>query len=325
MRTTKKYYTKGVLAMSLLLLFVFKSCAQPTNNTKENNMKYNELTPEEQRVILYKGTERPFTGELLNNKEKGTYVCRRCDAPLYRSEDKFESHCGWPSFDDEIKGAVKRVPDADGRRTEIVCASCGGHLGHVFEGERFTEKNTRHCVNSISMKFIPAETEKKSSTTEAAYFASGCFWGTEYHFMKAAGVRATSVGYMGGHVQNPSYREVCTGNTGHVETTEILFDTSKTSFEELIKLYYETHDFTQVGGQGPDIGSQYQSVIFYVNDEQKATAEKYIKILSDRGFKVATELRSATNHEFWEAEDYHQQYYDKKNGTPYCHVYRKIF
>lgn len=283
-------------------------------------MELNKLTPEEEQVIIHKGTERPYTGEYVDNKESGVYICKHCDAALYLSDDKFDSNCGWPSFDDEIPGAVKRIPDADGRRTEIVCFNCGAHLGHVFLNERFTPKNTRHCVNSVSMKFVP---ESKAGRFQKAYFASGCFWGTEYHFQLAKGVLRTTVGYMGGQKQNPTYQEVCTGNTGHAETTEVVFDTKLTSYEELVKLFFETHDFTQINRQGPDIGEQYRSVIFYNSEQQKEIAEKYTDILLQKGYHTATAIEPAAT--FWKAEDYHQQYYDKKGGTPYCHIYHKIF
>ncbi|HYG51844.1 MAG TPA: methionine-R-sulfoxide reductase [Flavobacteriales bacterium] len=148
-------------------LFAFTACkgqqpdsAQTTvtsmKSEKVEKTEYNPLTQQERNVLVYKATDRPFTGEYYQKTDKGVYICRMCNNPLYHSEDKFESHCGWPSFDDEIKGAVKRVPDADGYRIEIICNNCGGHLGHVFEGERFTDKNVRHCVNTSSIKFIPA-------------------------------------------------------------------------------------------------------------------------------------------------------------------------
>ena len=303
----------------LFIAVIGVSCIQGQNQTEEKSMQYNKLTPEEERVIVHKGTEAPYTGEYVNNKKKGIYVCRRCNTPLYNSSDKFDSHCGWPSFDDEIEGAVTRIPDADGRRTEIICNKCKAHLGHVFLNEGFTAKNTRHCVNSISLKFIAEE----NKMIKKAYFASGCFWGTEYYFIKAKGVSHTAVGFMGGHVEDPSYEQVCQKNTGHLETTEVEYDTSKASYEELIKLFFETHDFTQTNGQGPDIGPQYLSCIFYTTDEEKDIAEKYIEILESKGYKVATMLKPAST--FWKAEDYHQQYYEHKGTKPYCHVYKRIF
>ncbi len=311
---------KKIFFYLILLSNIFGACGQNNNNNKENTMmKFNKLTQAEEAVIIDKGTERPYTGQYLNNEQEGTYVCKRCDAPLYKSNDKFDASCGWPSFDDEIEGSVKRVVDADGRRTEIICNNCGAHLGHVFLGEQFTNKNTRHCVNSISLKFVPVEND----SLEKVYFSSGCFWGTEYYFMKAPGVVETSVGYMGGHKENPTYEEVIRGNTGHFESIEVVYDPSVITYGDLVRLFYETHDFTQLNGQGPDIGPQYLSNIFYKDEEQKAIAEKYTNILLDKGYQVATMIVPATK--FWKAEDYHQQYYEQKGTTPYCHVYTKIF
>ncbi|GHT43999.1 hypothetical protein FACS189438_2210 [Bacteroidia bacterium] len=163
----------------------------------------------------------------------------------------------------------------------------------------------------------------KNENIRKAYFASGCFWGTEYWFMKAAGVKATAVGFMGGDVDNPTYPQVKTGTTSHLECVEVEFDATQTNYENLVELFFETHDFTQTNGQGPDIGSQYLSCIFHASDEEKRVAASYIHRLEEKGYRVATLLRPVTT--FWIAEDYHQQYYEHKGTQPYCHSFRKIF
>jgi peptide methionine sulfoxide reductase msrA/msrB len=280
---------------------------------------YKNLTPEEKRVILHKGTEKPSSGKFNNHYEDGTYTCKQCGAKLFDSSSKFKSGCGWPSFDDQIQGTVKLQPDADGIRTEIVCSSCGGHLGHVFVGEGYTPKNTRYCVNSISLDFDPA----KIARTEAAIFASGCFWGTQYHMQRAAGVISTRVGYTSGHVDNPTYKQVCTDKTGHAEAVEVVYDPSRITYEQLAKLFFETHDFTQLNRQGPDIGTQYRSVVFYLDEKQKEIAAELIGVLRGKGHDVKTTIEPAKT--FWPGEEYHQDYYEKTGKTPYCHIYRKIF
>jgi len=287
----------------------------------QEKLQYFDLNKAESNVINNKGTEAPFTGKYVKTKENGTYLCRKCGAALYYSSDKFASDCGWPSFDDEIKGAVTRFPDPDGMRTEIECASCGAHLGHVFTGEQFTSKNVRHCVNSVSLDFVAAHLEP--GRYGMAVFAGGCFWGVEYFLQKAAGVVSVTSGYTGGHVKNPSYKEVCTGTTGHAEAVKIVYDPAKTSFETLLRLFLEIHDPTQVGRQGPDVGDQYRSEIFYMNEDQKNIAEKCLDILRAKGYKIATRVTKAS--EFYPAESYHQDYYFNNGKVPYCHGYTKRF
>lgn len=276
-----------------------------------------KLTPQEEYVIVHKGTEAPFSGEYHALFSPGFYVCRRCGAPLYKSEDKFDAGCGWPSFDDELPGSVRREADADGRRTEILCARCGAHLGHVFTGERLTAKNTRHCVNSVSLRFIPRE------KTETAVFAGGCFWGVEHLMQDVPGVLEILPGYTGGHTPHPSYEDVCSGHTGHAEAVQIVFDPECVSYETLAKLFFEIHDPAQSGGQGPDVGEQYRSEIFYTSEAQRETARRLVRILEAKGVPVVTRVTQAGL--FWPAEDYHRRYYARKGTEPYCHRRVKRF
>lgn len=310
----------GILAMAFLLFFAAAQGALAQNTAAQQEGIMKALNDEEIRVIRDKGTERPFSGEYWNHKEAGTYQCRQCGAALYRSTDKFDSACGWPSFDDAVPGAVQRVPDADGKRTEILCAACGGHLGHVFEDEGFTAKNTRHCVNSVSMVFVPAQENNPAIAQEPvaeAVFAGGCFWGVEDAFSKVDGVQDVVSGYTGGTLPKPTYADVCTGKTGHAEAVRVTYNPAKVSYESLARLFFELHDPTQVNRQGPDIGSQYRSAIFYANAEQKAVAEKLIALLEQNGYDVATTLEPAAN--FYEAEAEHQDF-TARTGRGACHM-----
>lgn len=307
------------LAVVIMVSWVWAGSPKPASQGRlVVSDSYKKLSPEEERVILRKGTEAPFSGEYVDTHAKGIYHCKRCGATLFESSAKFDSQCGWPSFEEAIPGALREVPDADGERTEIVCAACGAHLGHVFRGEHFTPKNTRHCVNSISLTFEP-----EARTLEHAYFAGGCFWGVEYYFEHEPGVVLAESGYMGGNVANPSYKEVCGGKTGHAETVHVAFDPTKTSYEKLAKRFFEIHDPTQVNHQGPDFGEQYRSVVFFADERQRALAAGLIAKLRARGFKVATQLVPVGP--FYKAEDYHQNYYENKGTKPYCHVRTERF
>lgn len=323
----------------LAFLFLVVSCSAQVNTEQEENptnkltisseMNFNVLTKEEQRVILNKGTEYPGTSEFTDSEEKGTYICKQCNQPLYKSETKFNSHCGWPSFDDEIDGAVTRVSDADGRRTEIVCSNCDGHLGHVFLGEGFTAKNTRHCVNGISMNFVDGgdplpevikAQEPDLSTMDTATFGAGCFWCVEVLFEKLKGVHHVESGYAGGKLKNPTYRMVSQGNTGSVEVAQIVFDPKIISYKKLVDILFHVHNPTTLNQQGADRGTQYRSVIFYHSDEQKAIAEKVLKEIDGTDLwaePIVTAIEPINNYST--AEDYHQNYYNENKSTNgYC-------
>ncbi|OGT48216.1 MAG: peptide-methionine (S)-S-oxide reductase [Gammaproteobacteria bacterium RIFCSPHIGHO2_12_FULL_38_11] len=285
-----------------------------------NTYKYATLTPDVLNILKNKHTEKPFSGKYNEIVKQGTYLCRGCGIALFRADNEFHSGCGWPSFDASLENNVKQIPDADGRRTEIICAQCCGHLGHVFTGEQFTAKNTRHCVNALAIEFV---SDSRVLTTEEAIVAGGCFWGVQYLFQQLPGVLLTEVGYTGGTTANPTYNQVCSHQTGHVEAMRVVFDSQKLSFDDVIKYFMEIHDFTQTDGQGPDRGSQYLSRIYYFNNEQRLMAENIIQQLTERDFLIATEIKPASV--FWPAEESHQNYYKKTKQAPYCHRRVKRF
>lgn len=281
-----------------------------------------KLTDFERYVIEEKGTERPFSGEYHQFDAPGVYHCRKCDAPLYLSEHKFQAHCGWPAFDDEIPGAVSRHQDADGRRVEIVCSQCGGHLGHVFEGEYLTPKNLRHCVNSVSMVFKGKdEMTQEHAQPQLATLGGGCFWCIEAVFRSLKGVISVKSGYAGGDPAKADYRSVCGGNTGHAEVVQVEFDPNVLSFRELLEVFFTSHDPTTLNRQGNDVGTQYRSVIFAHDAQQQDIASEVINTLNNSGLwsaPLVTELVAFNG--FYPAEDYHDDYYAQNSQQGYCRL-----
>lgn len=283
------------------------------------------LTPEQYRITRLKGTEKPFSAQcpIPPKGENGIYQCVGCGTDLFRYENKFESGTGWPSFWEPVSELNIRLVSDNSlgiRRTEVLCARCDAHLGHVFDdGPPPTEK--RYCINTVALKLAKAVSKDPVSRKEIATFGAGCFWGVEAAFRELKGVVNTTVGFMGGTLKNPTYKDVCTDKTGHAEVVQVEYDPSQVSYEKLLNIFWDIHDPTTPNRQGPDEGSQYRSVIFYYTPEQeKAARQSKAKLEKSGKFKrpIVTEIVPA--EEFYKAEEYHQRYYEKQGIKPTCHI-----
>ena len=323
----------------LILLFSLESCAQKQNSGKQmsaivdgdivksDEQWKKELSEEQYYVLRQKGTEAPYTGKLLLNKEKGVYKCAACGNELFTDEMKFDSHCGWPSFDKEIKGGkIKTQTDNSHgmQRTEIMCAKCGGHLGHLFD-DGPTETGLRYCVNSVSLDFVSekelAMEKKNTPKLDTLVVGGGCFWCVEAVYEMLEGVKSVESGYSGGSDRNSTYEEVSSGASGHAEVAQIVYDPSVTSLEEVLEVFFTVHDPTTLNRQGNDIGTQYRSVIFYKDQQQKNTALRIIKDLNAAQAYPSKIVTAVEPFQFFvRAEEYHQDYYAQNKQKGYCRL-----
>ncbi len=280
-----------------------------------------QLTPEQYTVARTQGTESAFCGVFHDNHKTGVYSCVGCGLPLFRSDTKFDSGTGWPSFFQPVaKENISNETDTSCgmTRDEVHCARCGTHLGHVFpDGPKPT--GLRDCMNSASMNFTET-TPAALKQPQTVLFGAGCFWGVEEAFDKLKGVTKTSVGYSGGTLKNPTYEDVCTHTTGHAEVVQVTYDPAVISFEKLVEFFYEIHDPTTVNRQGPDVGDNYRSAIFFTTPEQETVAREVIAKLTKSGEwkkPIVTQVELAGP--YYRAEEYHQKYAEKHGGG-FCHV-----
>jgi peptide methionine sulfoxide reductase msrA/msrB len=325
-------YSSNLILFLGTLLITLSACGQQNaddkminNNTAEvpailkTEQAWKSLLSKEQYAILrQKETERPFSGKLLYNNKKGIYTCAGCGSELFSSDMKFDAHCGWPSFDNEISGnKIKKIEDRSHGmiRTEIVCSACNGHLGHLFD-DGPNQSGKRYCVNSLSLNF---KENIQKTPYDTITLGGGCYWCVEAVYEKLDGVIDVVSGFSGGSVANPTYQEVCMEKTGHAEVVQIVFDPSKTSATEILQVFFTVHDPTTYHRQGADIGAQYRSVIFYHNPQQYKIARDLVDEFNKKKVydnPVLTEIEPF--RVFYAADEEHQNYYMNNSNKPYC-------